>query len=184
MKDVQRREALLRRRSLDGMLRRDCSARICEKLLSLPRLEGVKTVFSYLSSWDEVCLDAFNAALRQKGCTVAFPVCLPGGQMEAFVPENEAALESGAFGIRSPIAARSRRLSPEEPELVVASCVAFDAGRNRLGHGGGYYDRYLVRCPQAFVVCVAFEAQRLESVACGIYDRKPDIIITESAVYL
>ena len=182
MKKAQRELALLRRRALTAEQRREISAVICEKLLTLPELSGVKTVFSYLAAWDEVDLSYVNQALTARGIIVAYPVCFEKGRMEAYVPENENAVEAGAYGIKSPVVSRSKPLEPDNIDLVLVPCLAFDADKNRLGHGAGYYDRYLPRCRNAVFVLVGFEAQRLDKVSCDIHDVKMDIIVTENAV--
>ena len=175
-----RKEALFRRRALGEEERREYSEIICRRILELPEICGVKTVFSYLAAWDEADMSLLNTELEKRGVRVAYPVCFKGGLMEAYIPENGDALESGAFGIKSPLVHRSLPVGPEEIDLVILPCVGFDAENNRLGHGGGYYDRYLLRCPQAKTVCAAFEAQRLERVTADRFDVKPDIIVTEA----
>jgi len=182
MKKAQRELALLRRRALTAEQRREMSAAICEKLLTLPELAGVKTVFSYLAAWDEVDLSYVNQTLAARGITVAYPVCFEKGHMEAYIPESESAVETGAYGIKNPVMSRSKPLEPENIDLVLVPCVAFDADKNRLGHGAGYYDRYLPHCSNAVFVLVGFEAQRLDSISCDIHDVKMDIIVTENAV--
>lgn len=182
MKKAQRELALLRRRALTAEQRRKMSAAVCEKLLTLPELAGAKTVFSYLAAWDEVDLGYVNQTLTARGITVAYPVCFEKGHMEAYIPESESAVETGAYGIKSPVLSRSKPVEPEDIDLVLVPCVAFDADKNRLGHGAGYYDRYLPRCRNAVFVLVGFEAQRLDSVSCDIHDVKTDIIVTEHAV--
>lgn len=183
MKPDERRSALAARRALSAEQRRKYSAAISQRLLSLPELENARTVFSYLPSWDEVDITFVNTALESRGVTVAYPVCLGMGQMEAHVPESAEALLPGAYGIKAPDPARSRLVAPAEIDVVLVPCVAFDEGRNRLGHGAGYYDRYLPRCPGAKLICVAFEAQRLDSVTTDEYDTKMDMVITELAGY-
>lgn len=181
MKGDERKAALAARRALSDGQRRQYSAEICRSLLALPELSGAKTVFSYLAAWDEVELGALNAALMRRGLTVAYPVCLEKGRMEAYVPESADAVLPGAFGIKSPDPARSRLIDPAEIDVAFVPCVAFDKERNRLGHGAGCYDRYLPRCGKVKCVCVAFEAQRLERISTDEHDRKMDMVITELA---
>lgn len=183
MKKTQRAAALAARRALDGEQRRAMSAAICKKLLTLPELAGVRTVFSYMAVWDEVDLSYVNQTLLSAGVTVAYPLSLEKGRMEARVPQDAEAFTVGRHGILAPDPARSFLLKPEDIDLILVPCVAFDSAKNRLGHGAGYYDRFLAGCPRARLLCPAFEAQRLEAVATEAHDRKMDIIITETAVY-
>ena len=183
MKKAQRQIALSRRRSLTAEQRKEMSAAICEKILAMPELENAKTVFSYLAAWDEVDLSYVNQSLSVLGVTVAYPVCFEKGRMEAYVPEDDTAIETAAYGIKSPVAARSVLIAPAEIDLVLVPCVAFDGNFNRLGHGAGYYDHYLPRCCNVKYIAPAFEAQHLDFVSTDDHDIKMDMVITESAVY-
>ena len=78
---------------------------------------------------------------------------------------------------------KSRLTAPEDIELVICPLVAFDDKKQRLGYGGGYYDRYLPKCKNALVLGIAFEAQRLERVPRDEYDLNMDIIVTEKNIY-
>ena len=100
--------------------------------------------------------------------------------MEAAVPDTPDAFVKGKFDILSPDPKRSRIIPPEEIDVVLVPCVGFDGKGNRLGHGGGYYDRYLPRCPQTTKTLVAFEAQKLDAVCVGENDVAMDFIVTES----
>ena len=139
-----------------------------------------ETFLSYMATWDEVDLSEFHewAASRRK--RVCWPITYPHGLMEAAVPDAPDAFVKGKFDILSPDPKRSRIIPPEEIDVVLIPCVGFDEAGNRLGHGGGYYDRYLPRCPRAAKILVAFEAQRLDSVCAGENDVAMDIIVTES----
>lgn len=183
MKSDERKHALAARRSLSDEQRGRYNAAICQRLLALTELKDANSVFSYLASWDEVDITCVNSALEGRGISVSYPVCLTKGHMEAYVPECADAVVIGAYGIKAPVPERSRIVDPAEIDVVLVPCVAFDGERNRLGHGAGYYDRYLPRCSRAKFICVAFEAQRLERVTTDEYDRKMDMIITERAGY-
>jgi 5-formyltetrahydrofolate cyclo-ligase len=102
--------------------------------------------------------------------------------MEAAVPDAPDAFVKGKFDILSPDPVKSRIIPLEEIDVVLVPCVGFDEAGMRLGHGGGYYDRYLPRCPHATKILVAFEAQRLDAVCAGEHDVAMDFVVTESRV--
>ena len=177
-KTEQRRLALAARRALGDEQRGAYSAALCERLLNVPEVRAAKTVLSYRALPDE----ADPAALERKlDARIAYPLCLSEGGMEARVPTG--ALRPGPYGILEPDPEASLLVPPEEIELVLAPCVAFDAQRRRLGHGAGYYDRYLPRCNHACVIAVAFEVQRLERVVTDERDVRMDLIVTEKTEY-
>lgn len=178
-KELQRVLALERRRSLSEDVRRTRNAAICRHLAELPALQAAKVIFSYMAVGSEADLTAFHRWAEARGKTLAFPVSYPQGHMEAYVPNGPESWARGRYGVPAPIPERSRRLDPRELDAVILPCVAFDARGRRLGHGGGYYDRYLPQCPQAFRVLVAFEAQRLDAVVTGPHDQNVQALVTE-----
>ena len=141
-----------------------------------------ETFLSYMATWDEVDLSEFHEWAAACGKRVCWPVTYPHGLMEAAVPDAPDAFVKGKFDILSPDPKSSRIIPPEEIDVVLVPCVGFDEAGNRLGHGGGYYDRYLLRCPRAVKILVAFEAQKLNAVCAGENDVAMDIIVTESHV--
>ncbi len=179
-KQQQRREAEAARAALDPRERQAASQEICRQLLCLPELQGVSCVFSYRAMEQEADASMLHEWLQERGVRLAFPLCLPGGEMEARVPGG---WKRGAYGIWEPDPALSPLLAPEEIQVALVPCVAFDRQNRRLGHGAGYYDRYLPRCPQALTVALAFEAQRLERLVCQPHDRIMDLVVTERGVY-
>ena len=125
---------------------------------------------------------ALLAEAERLGKTVAYPVCGEGFTLTAAVPEPDG-WEAGAYGIRTPILTKSRLLAPEELDLVLVPCTAFDAACRRVGMGKGYYDRYLPRCQNAVTLGVAFEVQRVERAAADPHDRQLDSYATEEKIY-
>ncbi|MBR5094762.1 MAG: 5-formyltetrahydrofolate cyclo-ligase [Oscillospiraceae bacterium] len=178
-KSVQRDRAKAARQGLGPEERDRASAAICRRLRELPQVRSAGTVLSYLALPDEVDLSALHEELRARGVRLCFPVSLSGGVLEAWEPGG---LVRGRYGIREPDRKTSRPVDPGEIDLVLVPCVAFDADCSRLGHGAGYYDRYLPRTGAA-AIAVAFEAQKLRKVATDDFDVPVDAVVTEKELY-
>ncbi len=183
-KQLQRAACLARRNALSPEERATFSAAICRHLTELSVFQTAQVIFSYMAARSEADLAAFHRWAREAGKTLAFPVSWPQGRMEAYVPADPESWARGRYGIPAPIPERSRRLDPQALDAVILPCVAFDAVGRRLGHGGGYYDRYLPQCPRAFRVLAAFEAQRLDAVAVDLHDQRAQAVVTELGAVL
>lgn len=96
-------------------------------------------------------------------------------------------LEKGALGIFEP---KKKQLSRYQKAgsaeasrgLMIMPGTAFDRERNRIGYGGGYYDRYLRRYPKLHTIAAAFEFQIVSSIAAEETDEKPELIVTERGI--
>ncbi len=148
------------------------------RLLSSPIFQNAHRIFCYLSTASEVMTDGIIAAcLRNKELYV--PKCLEKGEMIAVRVTEESEYERNRFGIREPI--KMEELSSDF-DLIIVPCLA--AGRNgeRLGHGGGYYDRFLANSTGK-TVCLCFERNILDVIPLDEHDVLMDLIISEEAVY-
>ena len=66
------------------------------------------------------------------------------------------------------------------PDLIIVPLLGFDAALNRIGQGGGHYDRYLAAHPDAIRIGLAWEGQRVDSIAPQPWDVALDAILTET----
>lgn len=69
--------------------------------------------------------------------------------------------------------------SPDELDVILIPALAFDLAGNRLGQGGGWYDRVLARAPNALKIGVCFDFQIVESVPRQSHDIAMNFIVTE-----
>ncbi|MCD8353461.1 MAG: 5-formyltetrahydrofolate cyclo-ligase [Clostridiales bacterium] len=180
-KQTQRKQGIRARNALSAEQREDYSRRICEKIAGLEAFQRAETVLLYAAFRAEVSLDPLLPAAAGK--RLAWPVCLPECQMAAAVPQGPEGWETGAYGIRAPVLERSLVVPPEELDLVLVPCTAFDPDCRRVGMGKGYYDRYLARCVRAVKLGVAFQCQQVERAAVEAHDLRLDGFITEREVY-
>lgn len=181
-KKQQRKQCFASRSALTPQQRAEYSTQICQQLMALPQVQNAQTVFSYMAFGSEVDLASFHDWARAQGKQLVFPICRENGRMVAALPAEENGWETGKYGIVTPVADRATLLEPEDIDLILVPCVGFDDGCRRLGHGGGYYDRYLQRAKAAAHIMIAFEAQRLDAVVCESHDLPVSCVLTEQGL--
>ena len=202
-----RLEKIAARDMLTPKERREKSEAIVRNILADPVFQKAKTVMIYRSVRGEVQLDMLPALAPEK--RYVYPLCVDKAEMIALCPlsrldgvgegekspngskvrgteeggtvaELSGAWRKGPFGIPEPDPEYSEIVAPEEIDLVLCPCSAFDRRHRRLGMGGGYYDRFLGKCVHAEIIAVAFAVQEADEVPTEAFDRKMDRVITEN----
>ena len=181
-KAAPRRAGIAARRALPAEARASANATLCARVASLRCFQQARRILFYAAFGGEADLAALAEETARLGKTAAYPVCGEGFSLAAAVPEPDG-WETGAYGIRTPVLSRAKLLRPDELDLVLVPCTAFDAGCRRVGMGKGYYDRYLPRCTRAVRLGVAFESQRVEQAATDAFDQELDGFVTEGGIY-
>ena len=181
-KAAQRKVGIAARRALSEAERTKANAALCARIAALDCFQKAQNILLYAAFGGEADLTALAEEAAKQGKTLAYPVCGEGFSLTAAVPGPDG-WEIGTYGIRTPILSRSTVLPPEQLDLVLVPCTAFDADCRRVGMGKGYYDRYLPRCTQAVKIGVAFEAQRVDKAAVDAHDEKLDGFVTEGGIY-
>ena len=175
-----RRELIRARNSLSPSERVEKSARAVELLAASEVFREARTVMIYSHVGGELSLDSLMTHPAAAGKRFCWPLCLSKTEMIAMVP---GAWKTGAYGIREPVREVSDEVRPEEIDLVVCPGTGFDPACNRMGMGGGYYDRYLPRCVNARIVMAAFEVQKVPVLPADPWDQPVEQVFTEAAVY-
>ena len=181
-KQAQRTAGRAARKALDAPQRAAANAALCRRVLELDAYRAARTLMLYAAFGGEADLAAVAAEAARQGKTVAYPVCGEGFTLTAAVP-NADGWVVGQYGIRTPVPERSTLLQPEQLDLVLVPCTAFDADCYRVGMGKGYYDRYLPRCTQAVKIGIALEVQRVPRAAVDAHDQRLDAFVTERGIY-
>ena len=159
------------------------SATIVAETDKLPELAAARTVMAFCALQDEADLRPLWRRLIVAGKTVVFPVLggEPGRMDAAEVTDIERDLHCGRFGIGQP--RDGRPVDPREIDLIFIPALAFDLEGNRVGRGGGYYDRFLAgRAPQAFRCGIAFECQVLKTLPVKEHDCIVHALVTEKGI--
>lgn len=177
-KERLRREMLARRRALSEAERAAMRRGLTARILALPQYQAAGKILAYLALPGEADLDDLIRAALAAGKKVYVPVCLPGRRMEAGQLMNMDDFVPGPFGLRD-LPPGYLSTEPEELDLVLVPAVACDLSGARLGHGAGYYDRYLPRVPRDRRLAAVWDFQVVSHVPENVFDQRMGGFITE-----
>lgn len=184
-KKAMRKEVLARRDSLSWESIREKSAQIGDRLFSLPEYQKAHTVMYFLNFGKEVQTLSFLPRSLEHGKRVVAPKTVHSERKMILsqILDIEEDLAPGMWNIPEPREDRLRPVPAGEVDFVLVPGVAFDEQGNRLGYGGGYYDRFFAELnPGVPLVAVTFETQVVPSVPVAPWDRRVDILVTEERI--
>ncbi len=161
------------------------SVKIAEQLFALPQYRAAQTIMYFLNFGKEVLTMKMvpQTLAHGKRAVATKTVTKERRMILSEIYDLEADLEPGLWGIPEAKAEALRPLEPTEIDFVIVPGVAFDLQGNRLGYGGGYYDRFFPQLREGVpLVAVTFELQIVKEVPVDPWDRRVDFIITEKRV--
>lgn len=162
------------------------SQSISTMLFSLSDYINANIVLIYVSCKNEV--DTFRIIEKcfEDKKKVAVPKIIKN-EMYFFYIDNIGQLAPGYFGILEPTTMAKymyNEVTRASSQLLLMPGLVFDIKKNRLGYGGGFYDRFLQKNNIDNKIALAYDFQVIsKQLPCDDYDIKPDKIITESKFY-
>ena len=171
-----RREARQVSTNLDPAYRAEASLAITRQVLELPAWQHAKTVMAYVSMPEEPDTGELIRAALDEGKTLLLPRCADRCVMEALPVTDMDSLVPGRLGIPEPPAAEGYAVP--EPELILVPCVSATPAGIRLGHGAGYYDRFLAE-HRGMTVCLCFSRLLRADLPAEDTDVPVDVVISD-----
>lgn len=178
-KEIRKKIFKARKEHTDAWIREN-SLRITEALTQLPEYRNAERIMAYADYNHEVITRYIIEQAWKDGKEVAVPKVF-GKDMVFYRLTDFSQLESSYFGIPEP-KEDGETVSWEEAMMVMPG-VAFDINCNRVGYGGGFYDRFLEKHPEVCRVAVGFSFQILPEVPTEPTDIRPQVIVTEENIY-
>ena len=185
MKKQLRKEIIAARMSQVDSEAAEKSASIAEKLRSLPEFQNAKLIMFYLDFRKEVATGEIIRQCLEEGKRVVIPITDTKNirLIPSEIIDYPGDLTPGTWGILEPKSECVRPVEPTKIDFVVVPGVSFDTSGNRLGYGGGFYDRFLRRLrPDAAFAALAFELQIQDDVYPEAHDYPMQYVITESRI--
>lgn len=183
-KNKIRKQALEVRSALGQAEVIEKSSQVIERLLNMDLYQGASTIMVYLDFRNEVKTDSLIKHALGVGKRVVVPLVntVDRSMTPSQLINYPSDLTDGSFGILEPAPDKVRPIDPGEIDLVIVPGAVFDYKGNRLGYGGGYYDRFIPRLKEdAVTIALAYEFQVRPDCSdlMGQYDQQVQYIITE-----
>jgi len=157
--------------------KRESDEDLISQFLALPAVERAESIMLYWGVGVEPDTRPLLENLLAAGKKVCLPRCLPENRMEARKIERMDQVRPGLFHIPEPDDTCAV-ISRDDLDLVLAPCICCDLAGFRLGHGAGYYDRYLAGY-RGTTVCLCREEFLQDHLPREPYDLPADIVLTE-----
>ncbi len=163
------------------------SRRIVERLRGTKQYKNSDIILAYMNTKNEVVTTELIKQAIAEGKTICLPLVFKDkNDMEIYKIESiNTDVRIGSYGIYEPIPESTTRISDEKIQLILVPGVGFDVRKNRIGYGGGYYDRFIAKLSlEVLKVALAFDFQVLDEIPSDKLDAKMDIIITEKRILI
>lgn len=181
-----------RRRALSAEQQQKAAQRLLENMLSLHAFRCSRRVACYLPNDGEIDTGPIIDWLLQRGKSCYLPVLSHiNGNKLLFAPVGyDTDMGINRFGIPEPVVRNRDLVRPINLDLVLLPLVGFDKTGNRIGMGGGYYDRSLqtMRYRQHWLkprlFGVAHDIQKLDHIHARTWDVPLQGVVTDRSIYL
>ena len=180
---VLRKSLRQKRESLSPEFRALASNDIVHRLLALPIFHASQRIALYLPYNSEADISSLASLSPEK--EYYLPILTATNHLEFGLYHGGDPLQPNVFGILEPVMHNLQ--SADELDLVCTPVVGFDEQGNRLGMGGGYYDRTFAfkqnEIYQPFLLGIAFDCQKVDQLEREIWDIPLNGILTEQNFY-
>lgn len=177
-KKALRRHFLSLRAALSPIEKQSIDRQILDIILRFPLYQQADCIFVYVSTKDEIDTRLLLEDALAAGKTVCVPRCeQQKGEMTARQIMSLTEVTPGRYGILEP-SVTAEIIPPERLALAIVPALACDMFGYRLGYGGGYYDRFLVKV-SAPVAALCAQSRLVEHLPADPYDRKCEWILSE-----
>lgn len=190
-----RKAVLAERKALDEETVELASQVICRKIMDIDVYEEAENLCLYMPYRNEVDVMLLAEVAAEQGKKVWVPKVIKkheetggegasgkkAGDMEFNAYEGEDRIETGAYDIRESVS--EVFLEPNDKTLIIMPGAVFTPWRDRIGYGGGFYDKYLSEHPQCKTIGVCFDLQVVDEIPTEEFDMKPDYVVSETSIF-
>jgi 5-formyltetrahydrofolate cyclo-ligase len=172
-KATLRKELLAARASQSVSERKAAGRALRETILGLPETGMAGAIAAYISVGTEPETTALVFALWKRGSYVLLPVLQDDFDLDWASYEGPDSLEPGPYGLLQPTEPRRGPGAISSADLVIVPALAADRAGNRLGRGGGCYDRALARVGKSVLtLALLYDNELLDEVPAGPLDQR------------
>ena len=194
-RQLLRKTVRQKRQSLTNAEQNKASANLLLQLENNEKVQHAQNIAIYLANDSELDALSFIEWCWQQNKSVYLPVIHPftTGQLLFLKYDKNTKMQTNQYGISEPKLDVTAIKLVSEIDIIFTPLVAFDQKGNRLGMGGGFYDRTLARWHQVFQtnklvkpypIGLAHNCQQVKSIPCELWDIPLPEIITPTQHFL
>ncbi|MDC0172474.1 5-formyltetrahydrofolate cyclo-ligase [Gammaproteobacteria bacterium] len=184
-----RQQLRLKRRSLPPLQQQQAARALADLIIKSVFFQKATRVGFYLANDGEIDPSLILSAANDLGKQCFLPVVDPKGTHSLYFASFNAntKLQANRYGILEPISSESKNQSVKNIDLLFMPLVGFDKTGNRIGMGGGYYDRTLAfmkktETPALTLVGLAHSEQEISHISSQSWDIPLHLIATEKEI--
>jgi 5-formyltetrahydrofolate cyclo-ligase len=171
-KAALRRRMLAARAAMPAAAREEAGRLIRDHVLEMPQIAAAGTVAAYYAAGAEPDSRRLVYALWKRGTYVILPLLLPDGDLDWASYEGPDSMAPGPRGLSQPTEPPRGTGAVARADAVLVPALAVDRAGNRLGRGGGSYDRVLARVgAQVPVMALIYDTELVGSLPVASHDR-------------
>ena len=168
-------------RGLSPRYRRSSSESICAHLMGMPEYQASDTVFCFVGTEREIDTRPILEDALQRGKTLCVPLCTSPGHFETRQITDLSQLAPGKMNILEP-APDCPLIDTDSIDFAIIPCLTCNHSGQRLGKGGGYYDRFLSHY-RGGTVLLCQEKLIREEIPVEPHDYPIHWVLTETCLY-
>ena len=170
------RKKILKIRKKNNLKNHSINFKFIDKVLKKEKIKG-KILGGYYPYNYEVDGTQILKKFEKQKYRITLPKIKKNFQMDFFNWSTKDPLNINKYGIPEPISNKV-----QYPDILLVPIVAYDENLNRVGYGGGFYDRYINKIKKykkVVTIGLAYSFQMVKKISTNKYDIKLDFIITE-----
>lgn len=180
-KQQLRRTIRAMERELSPKYKEESGRAICQNLIAMPAYQSADTVFCFVGMSREIDTTLILEDALKAGKRLCVPLCVGDGIMELRHITALDQLIPGAYGILEP-GPDTPLVETDEVDFAVLPCVSCNHAGQRLGQGGGFYDRFLTRYRSSMVLLCREKLIR-DEIPLEPHDYPIPWVLTERGLY-
>ena len=173
-KTALRKQIREKKRAMTPAQIENASRDLGRQFAASPLYKEAKTIYGYLPYNQEVRTVAMLEQALRDGKRVAVPKCY-GDEMRFIWMDDLSKVEKGYAGIPEPIA--DGPVADDPTALVLMPGLAFDPKGNRMGYGGGFYDKFLAAETNHPTLALCYDFQMMEHLETEAHDLPVDVVL-------
>lgn len=168
--------------SLSTSYLEETNKNISDLIINGSFFQEANMIFCFVSYRNEVETKTIIEVALSLNKRVCVPKCHPNGVMKAIEIISLSELEKNKMGIYEPVD-ETNEIRTNEIDFAIIPCVTCNYYGERLGYGGGYYDRFLIRDYQGKMIVVCREQVMIDNIPLDMYDQLIDYVCTENGIF-